>query len=162
MSPQLEVAIEAGDWSTIDNLETATLRAVTAAAETSEVALAPDAEVSVLFTDDARVRELNAAWRHIDKPTNVLSFAVDVPPGEAVLLGDIVIACETVHAEAEAQHKPVVDHLTHLIVHGFLHLLGFDHESDTDAEVMEDLERTILARLGIDDPYRDAMCHELE
>lgn len=136
--------------------------AVAAAADTLELVFAPGAEVSLLFTDDAKIRALNAAWRGIDKTTNVLSFASGGPVDAAVLLGDIAIACETVRAEAAAQHKSFTDHLTHLIVHGFLHLVGFDHEIEADAEEMEDMERTVLARLGIEDPYRDIVCHELE
>ena len=162
MNPRVEVMIEAGDWPAAADLERLTVRAVTAAATASAIAFAPEVEVSVLFADDARVRALNAAWRGIDKATNVLSFASGAPIGEAALLGDIAIACETVRMEAQAQHKSFSDHLAHLIVHGFLHLVGFDHEIDAEAEAMEDLERTILAELGIEDPYRDILCHELE
>jgi probable rRNA maturation factor len=162
MSLNVEITVEAGDWSAFGDLEDLTTRAVEAAAESSEVNLLPGAEVSVLFTDDAHGRALNAAWRSIDKATNVLSFPSGMPVEDAALLGDIVIASETVTAEAEDQHKKPADHLAHLIVHGFLHLVGFDHEIDAEAQIMEDLERTILARLGIADPYRDALCHELE
>jgi probable rRNA maturation factor len=111
--------------------------------------------LAVLLTDDAAVRALNAAWRGIDKPTNVLSFPA--PRGERryapVPLGDIAIACETTAREAQAEGKPLAHHLSHLAVHGFLHLLGYDHESDREAEAMEQLERKVLAALGVPDPY---------
>jgi probable rRNA maturation factor len=162
MIPCVDVTIEAGDWPPSDDLEPLVSQAVSAAASETGLAFAPGAEVSLLFTDDARIRALNATWRGIDKATNVLSFAGGEPVAETVLLGDIAIAFETVRAEAQAQHKSFVDHLTHLIVHGFLHLVGFDHEIDADAEEMEDMERAILARLNIEDPYRDIVCHELE
>jgi probable rRNA maturation factor len=120
------------------------------------------AEVSVLLTDDAAVRRLNAAYRGKDRATNVLSFpafdrvfAADPgcwPPGP-VPLGDIVLALETVAAEAASAGKPLADHVSHLMVHGCLHLLGYDHHEGADAAIMEGLEREILERLGITDPY---------
>jgi probable rRNA maturation factor len=124
------------------------------------------AELAIVLTDDSAIRALNRDWRGIDRPTNVLSFPVQGSPniatggatGVPVLLGDIVIAYETTTEEARAESKPFCDHLAHLAVHGFLHLLGFDHDSDADAERMEALERSILRRLDIPDPYlsRDA------
>lgn len=116
----------------------------------------PDSELSLVFTDDAAIKELNNDWRDKDKPTNVLSFpAFPIKPGQAPgpMLGDIVIARETVVREAEDEEKSFDHHLTHLIVHGVLHLLGYDHETDDEAEEMEQLERKILARLAIPDPY---------
>jgi probable rRNA maturation factor len=109
--------------------------------------------VAVLVDGDERLQALNSQWRGIDKPTNVLSFAAPDRPGAGVHLGDIAISHETAAREAEAEHKPLPDHLAHLSTHGFLHLLGYDHESDGDAETMERLERTILARVGVPDPY---------
>jgi probable rRNA maturation factor len=162
MSPRVEVTIESGDWPDVADIAPLVSRAVSAAAAASGLVFAADAEVSVLLTDDEKIRALNAAWRGIDKATNVLSFASGAPAEQAVLLGDIAIACETVQTEAAFLHISLLDHLTHLIIHGFLHLVGFDHETDTDAEEMENLERAILARFGIADPYRDIMCHELE
>ena len=109
-----------------------------------------------MLTDDAGIRTLNHNWRGIDKPTNVLSFpAVALPGGgsQPRALGDIAIAYETTRREAETENKPFENHLSHLAVHGFLHLIGYDHETDGDAETMEQLERDILARLGIPDPY---------
>jgi probable rRNA maturation factor len=120
------------------------------------------AEVSVLLADDATVRRLNADYRRKDRPTNVLSFpmfedalarsAEPSPPG-AVPLGDIVLAFETVRDEAQAEAKPFSHHVSHLLVHGCLHLLGYGHQSPTDAGIMEGLERDVLAQLGIPDPY---------
>jgi probable rRNA maturation factor len=142
--PVVEVSIASPLWNAIDG-EAIVRRAVAAAAppETSE------RELSVVLTDDAAIKALNAQWRHRDEPTNVLSFP---SPGGGIL-GDIVIAYETTAREAADELKPLADHLSHLTVHGFLHLLGYDHESDADADVMERLEREILARLGVPDPY---------
>lgn len=119
--------------------------------------LGPDPRsVDLLFTSDAEVQEINRQWRGLDKPTNVLSFpsaAMPLPEGEIQHLGDVVLAFETVTAEAAAQNKPFENHVAHLIVHGLLHLLGWDHETDDEAEAMERREREILATLGIPDPY---------
>jgi probable rRNA maturation factor len=106
--------------------------------------------LTVALADDRRVRALNARDRKKDKPTNVLSY----PSGEKAFLGDVVLARQTVWREARAQKKSPADHFVHLVVHGTLHLLGYDHETgDEDAERMEALERRILKRLGIADPY---------
>jgi probable rRNA maturation factor len=113
-------------------------------------------EVSLVFTDDASIREINAEWRSQDKPTNVLSFPVfPLQPGKmpGPMLGDIIIARETVEREAVDLEKSFSDHLTHLLVHGFLHLFGYDHMEKDEAERMEDLETRILAELGLSDPY---------
>ena len=119
-------------------------------------------ELSVVLGDDALLRRLNRQWRGQDKPTNVLAFptadggpaAVDSQPGAPLLLGDVVLAFGTVADEAVAQGKALADHFTHLVVHGVLHLLGFDHEEAAAAMRMEALETAVLARLGIADPYR--------
>jgi probable rRNA maturation factor len=114
-----------------------------------------DAELSLVLGGDALVRRLNHRWRGKDMPTNVLSFSAAAPHNEApLLLGDVVLAYETVAREATAQGKTLPAHLSHLVAHGVLHLLGFDHESDGEARRMEGLERRILARLGMRDPYR--------
>ena len=113
-------------------------------------------ELSLVFTDDAAIKEINAEWRGKDKPTNVLSFpAFPLEPGKmpGPMLGDIVIARETVEREAVDLDKSFDDHLTHLLVHGFLHLFGYDHMQTDDAERMEALETRILAALGLSDPY---------
>ena len=102
------------------------------------------------------MRALNARWRGLDQPTNVLSFPAAAPAGiaKARLLGDVVLAFETMAREAADEGKPLADHYRHLVAHGFLHLLGFDHDSEADAERMEAIETRILARLGVADPYR--------
>ena len=116
----------------------------------------PDAEISIRLCDDDEIRALNLAWRNKDKATNVLSFPA--PAGnQGPLIGDIVVAFEYVSEEARDAGRSLRDHLTHMIVHGLLHLLGFDHENPFDAEAMENLERRILAELGIDDPYLDSI-----
>jgi probable rRNA maturation factor len=118
--------------------------------------------LGVVLTDDAEQRDLNRTWRGKDSSTNVLAFALTdpdepPPPGAPVLLGDIVLAFETVAREAAEQSKPLGDHLAHLVVHGVLHLLGFDHESDAEAAIMEARETEILSRLGVPAPYADTM-----
>src|SRR5690606_22901880 len=113
-------------------------------------------ELSGVFTDDAHIRTLNAGWRNKDKPTNVLSFpALPVKVGQELqpMLDDVVLSAETVVREADLVAKPLGHHITHLVVHGVLHLLGHDHEEETEAERMEALERAALARLAIPDPY---------
>ena len=108
--------------------------------------------LTVALSDDKRVQALNKRDRKKDKPTNVLSY----PSGEKAFLGDIVLARQTVWREARAQKKAPADHVAHLVVHGTLHLLGYDHETgDADAEHMEALERRILKKLGIADPYAE-------
>jgi probable rRNA maturation factor len=114
--------------------------------------------LGLVLTDDEEQRTLNRTWRGKDAPTNVLSFAVTdpdepPPPGAPILLGDVVLAFETVAREAAEQGKPLPDHLVHLVVHGVLHLVGFDHESDAEAMVMEAREIGILAGLGVPAPY---------
>lgn len=120
--------------------------------------LAAPTELSIVLGDDALLRRLNRLWRGRDKPTNVLSFpAEDGTPRAAdapLLLGDVVLAFETVALEARAQGKPPADHLRHLVVHGVLHLLGYDHVRAAQARRMEALEKTVLCGLGIADPYR--------
>lgn len=116
-------------------------------------------ELSLVLTGDAEQRRLNHRYRGRDAPTNVLSFPAApqagpaAPPELPLLLGDVVIACETLAREAAEQRKPVCDHLRHLVVHGVLHLLGYDHEMEREARHMETLETAILGRLGVPDPY---------
>jgi probable rRNA maturation factor len=153
---EIDVSVEAGGWAGEDVLRDTAARAVAAA--WAELGLGEDAatELSLLFSDDAHVRTLNRDWRGKDKATNVLSFpAFETEPGGPVppLLGDVALAFETVAAEAALESKRFEHHLTHLIVHGLLHLLGYDHEVAEEAEEMEALERRILARLAIPDPY---------
>ena len=153
----IDIAIEAGAWPAEDELSALAAPTVDAVLVELDLKAANTAELSLLFTDDAHIRALNAQWRHIDKATNVLSFpawpadrtSARLPP----LLGDIVIAFETVEREAALEGKPFDHHLTHLVTHGFLHLLGYDHESDGEAEEMERVERSVLSALAIPDPY---------
>ena len=110
-----------------------------------------DGGLAILLTDDETVRELNARFREQDKPTNVLSFPSRLNP--EAHLGDVALAFGVCLAEAAAQGKPLANHLQHLVAHGVLHLVGYDHETDAEAAEMEDLERVVLAELGVADPY---------
>jgi probable rRNA maturation factor len=150
-----DIVITADCWQAEPSAEDIVQRAISAAAGAAP-AQTDRAELAVMLTDDAGIRALNQDWRGIDKPTNVLSFpAVALPGGGSRprTLGDVAIAYETTRREALDENKPFGHHLSHLAVHGFLHLIGYDHETDDDAETMEELERQILARLGIPDPY---------
>jgi len=155
-----EVLVVADAWQNEPDAEAVIQRAVAAAAEMVD-ADTGEAELAIMLTDDSGIRTLNCNWRGIDKPTNVLSFPALQPSGAAGaddaprMLGDIAIAYETTRKEADDEQKPFDHHLSHLAVHGFLHLIGYDHEKDDDAEVMEALETEILAQLGIPDPYAD-------
>lgn len=151
----IDLAIEAGDWPDTEALQACVDAAVAAAFANADLKVVPGTEVSFLFTDDAAIRELNCQWRDKDKATNVLSFPASDPEDDVYgpLLGDIVLAFETVVREAADLGIEFRDHLTHLTVHGFLHLFGYDHQDDEEAEVMEASEKAILACLQIDDPY---------
>ncbi|KPF84822.1 rRNA maturation factor [Brevundimonas sp. AAP58] len=146
----IEVEVEVEAWSAaVADVEAVVTRAARAALGSAT------GTVTILLTDDDTVRDLNARFRGKDSPTNVLSFpAAPMPGADVQPLGDIVLAHETCAAEAEAQSKTLANHLTHLTVHGVLHLLGRDHEVDAEAEAMEAEEREILADLGVADPYR--------
>lgn len=153
--PTADVLVAADCWQAQTDAEEVVQRAITAATAFVELP-SEETEVAVMLADDARVRELNKEWRGQDKATNVLSFPAAQPPGatpQPLMLGDIAIAFETTRREAETEGKPFQDHLSHLAIHGFLHLLGYDHLDDDEAEEMESLEREILASLGIADPY---------
>lgn len=108
-------------------------------------------ELSIVFSHDSEIQSLNKTFRHQDKPTNVLSFPSDEPQE----LGDIILAYETVRREAKALNISMTHHTIHLIIHGFLHLLGYDHEKENEAKIMEKLEINILKQLNIDNPYED-------
>ncbi len=153
---EIDILREAGDWAA-DTEEW-----VRRAAEHAYVVAGPseEAELCVVLADDPFVQTLNKTYRGKDKPTNVLSFptgampvAAGPEPMHSPLLGDIVLAIETIAREADEQGKSFPDHLSHLVVHGVLHLLGHDHEVDAEAEEMEALERDILEDLDIADPY---------
>jgi probable rRNA maturation factor len=159
VGPAIDVVIDSPLWEREPATEAALRRALDAAA--AAVPTTQGAEVTVLLTDDAAIHLLNRDWRGVDKPTNVLAFPAAAPPAGGLPaaplpLGDIAIAFETMAGEAAAAKKPFADHLAHLAIHGFLHLLGYDHQSDHDAETMEGLEGKILAQLGIADPYATA------
>ena len=151
----IDIIVEAGDWP--DEAELSRLAGRAVEAIVGEIGTpGASSELSLVFTDDAHIRALNSGWRGKDKPTNVLSFpAFPTRRGDALppMLGDVVLAAETVAAEAAGEGKPLADHITHLIVHGVLHLIGYDHETDAEAEDMEQAERRILAGLAIPDPY---------
>ena len=154
---ELDIVTEAGDWETLGEAEALARAAVEAAFAVAKNAPSEPVELSLLLSDDAAVQELNRAWRGKDKPTNVLSFPAPEQPGVPGPrhLGDIVLAYETVVREAAEEGKSLHDHVLHLIVHGTLHLLGYDHELEVEAEIMEGLEIEALARLGVANPYRD-------
>lgn len=151
-APEIDFDVQSPLWEQLPEAED-TVRTAIATASGFEPAAG---EMSVILTDDAAIQALNRDWRKIDKPTNVLSFPASTPKiaGVPALLGDVVVAYETLAREADEEEKPVLHHLAHLVVHGYLHLLGYDHETDSEADAMEGLERQILARLNIADPYR--------
>jgi probable rRNA maturation factor len=142
-------------WAALPEAEALAERAILASAASCGVPLRRDAEVGVQLVEDAQIRALNARWRGLDKPTNVLSFPAAPVEKFAVspLLGDIVIAFETVRREADEARISLADHFVHLVVHGFLHLVGFDHQGDDEADRMEALETSILAEMVLADPY---------
>jgi probable rRNA maturation factor len=158
--PLTEVLVVADNWHAEPGAEAVIQRAIATAAELVDANVG-EAELAVMLTDDSGIRTLNSNWRGIDKPTNVLSFPALQPTGTGSpddaprMLGDIAIAFETTRREADDEQKPFDHHLSHLAVHGFLHLIGYDHEKDDDAVAMETLEQEILAQLGIPDPYAD-------
>jgi len=157
----IQISVEAEGWSSEDDLAAFAARVLDAAVdflkrEEDQPLPKMPVELSLVFTDDENIREINAEWRDKDKATNVLSFpAFPLEPGgmPGPMLGDIVIARETVEREALELEKSFGDHLTHLLVHGFLHLFGYDHMDEEEAEEMESLETRILAVLGLSDPY---------
>jgi probable rRNA maturation factor len=148
--PHIDIQVQSPLWNAQPLAEQTIREAISAAAG----ALSTEGgEVSILLTDDSEIAKLNRDWRGIDKPTNVLSFpASRVGQGDK-LLGDIVIAYETLERESTDESRDFLHHLAHLAVHGFLHLIGFDHETDAQAEEMEGLESRIMMRLNMPDPY---------
>ncbi len=158
----IQISVEAALWQDEPLLAALCGRCIDAATrfliETTQQPFPTAVELSLLFTDDPAVRAINLQWRALDKPTNVLSFpAHPVQPGQIAgsMLGDIVFAGETIENEARSLGIAFDDHLTHLLVHGFLHLLGYDHIDDEEAQVMENLETRILATLDLSDPYEN-------
>lgn len=148
----VDVVHEAGDWSSLDaGLEAAIQAAADAVARNPDAGVSGTMDVVVALADDATLCRLNTQFRGQAKPTNVLSFPSGMP--KDANLGDVVLALETVRAEAAELDTPPLHHVQHLVVHGVLHLLGFDHVESGDAEKMEALEIAVLASLGISDPY---------
>jgi len=140
----IDIAIQSETWPDCSALIEAAVKAVAA-----ELDGPREGELSVVLTDDTQIQALNRAYRGKDKPTNVLSF-----PQSGALLGDVILAYETVMREASDKHVSFEDHMSHLVMHGWLHLQGFDHQTDKTAEEMEAIEITALAKLGIDNPYQ--------
>ncbi len=160
----LDVTIAAEGWQKLDGDAVAAAHGAFAAVVNKCTDLATDDMISLQLDDDESVQTLNRQFRGKDAPTNVLAFPAPtdmvMPPldgsaGPGRMLGDIVLALETVMREAHEQGKPALDHVTHLTVHALLHLLGHDHEDQAEAETMEALETAILADLGLPDPYAD-------
>ena len=153
----VDVLVQSPLWEHEPDAETAVRRAISAAAGrlSASQPSTSKAEVAIVLTDDSAIRALNRDWRGADKPTNVLSFPAGPMAGDGapVMLGDIVIAYETLARESADEGKTFQHHLSHLAVHGFLHLLGYDHVNERDAVEMEQLEGRILADLGVPDPY---------
>ena len=159
---EIEITVDAGNWPPPVALNDLARKSVQAAYEVACSDGAParnDYIVSLLFTDDAAISELNRTWRGRNGATNVLSFPQSRGQGQppSSMLGDIVLAYETVCAEAALEGKSQEHHIAHLIIHGFLHLFGYDHETSDEAELMENLERSGLSKLGIADPYAAAV-----
>ncbi|MGU3540276.1 rRNA maturation RNase YbeY [Methylobacterium sp. A54F] len=156
---EIDVSVEDARWAEVaPDLEALVIRAVEAGLAAAPEPPSGPVEVSVLLADDATVQALNRTWRGKDRPTNVLSFEAGPQPphGGARLLGDVVLAYDTMLRESAEQSKPLAHHLAHLLVHGTLHLLGQDHETgEAEAEAMEAREIAALATLGIPDPYAD-------
>jgi probable rRNA maturation factor len=153
-APALEIDIQTASplWAAQPRAEETVRAALVAAASAQRV----EGEVSMLLTDDAAIRTLNRSWRQIDKPTNVLSFpaAKDATKhGDGAFVGDLVVAYETLARECADEDRDFLHHLAHLTVHGFLHLIGYDHQTDAQAEEMEGLESRIMQSMNMTDPY---------
>jgi probable rRNA maturation factor len=160
----VEVSIEASAWEKDAEFSLAHISEALAAVRAHFPILVEHGHVDVILGDDDLLQDLNTTYRHKNKPTNVLSFPQEdlkkgtyLPPHEFMLLGDIVLSHSTIKAESISQRKEFSHHLKHLIIHGFLHLLGFDHETSADAEEMESLEIEILNSLNIPNPYKEDM-----
>jgi len=150
MEIDIDIDIRDTRWDAVDDIAALAHTAIMAARV--EYHIRPFTEISLLFTDNAQIKDLNRTYRKQDKPTNVLSFPTDASLGVPIL-GDVVLAFETVALEAQQSGIELDDHITHLLIHGYLHLQGLDHETDADAEVMETHEIKALAGLGITNPY---------
>lgn len=151
MNASFDMTVASPLWEPEERWRTLVERAIMACAKDADAEW-PGREISVLLCDDAEIRTLNRQWRGFDKPTNVLSFPAS-GEHDGIPLGDIAVAFETCEREAHADGKTFDDHVAHLVVHGVLHLMGYDHETESEAEEMEDTERRVLRTLGIADPY---------
>jgi probable rRNA maturation factor len=150
-APVIDIQVASPLWEAAPQAETTVREALAAAADMLATA---GGEVSIVLTDDAAIRTLNRDWRRIDKATNVLSFpAPKATAGSPAMLGDIVIAYETLARECADEDRVFLHHLAHLTVHGFLHLIGYDHETDAQADEMEGLEAKIMSALKMPDPF---------
>jgi probable rRNA maturation factor len=148
-APTVDIQVQSPLWQAEPRAE----ETVRAAIKTAASALStPPGEVSIVLTDDSTIRALNRRWRGIDKPTNVLSFPA-AQAGSTDFLGDIVITYETLEQECDDGDRNFLHHLAHLTVHGFLHLVGYDHQTDSDADEMEALESKIMRSMNMPDPY---------
>jgi probable rRNA maturation factor len=151
VAPSIDIQVASPLWDGQPQAEQTVREAIAAAAAAVS---SVEREVSIVLTDDAAIRTLNRDWRGIDKATNVLSFpAPKTKTGGAAMLGDIVIAYETLAQECVDEDRIFLHHLAHLTVHGFLHLIGYDHQNDAQADEMEGLESKIMTRMKIPDPY---------
>ena len=155
-----EIIVQSDAWSDVVDAHASIQDAVRVFSELPDLPGAGPQEVSIVLSDDAAVRELNKMHRKMDKPTNVLSFPsppqnLAIEEGVVPYLGDVVLAYETIAAEAETVHRGLNAHLSHLVIHGLLHLFGYDHETDDEAQRMEHLEASLLAKLGFANPYED-------
>lgn len=155
MGLSIDIAVMHEAWSSLGGVDTRVEKAVDAAIAETGVALRDETELSVVLCDDGFIQDLNRDWRGKDKATDVLSFPADRSARHATL-GDIVIAYETSVADARREGRSLGDHLSHLVIHGILHLLGYDHETEREADAMERLETRALLRLDIASPYEDA------
>lgn len=149
-APSVDIQLASPLWDAQPSAEQTVRDAITAAAG---IVAAGEGEVSVVLTNDEAIRALNRDWRKIDKPTNVLSFPAPDTSGHEKMFGDIVIAYETLARECDEEDRNFPDHLAHLSVHGFLHLIGYDHQTDSEADAMEALESKIMIAMKRPDPY---------
>ena len=157
MSVVCDILFEDSRWGERVDAEKLVHEVVAKVIEVTRRDVHPDAEASFIFANDERIKSLNAQWRNKDAPTNVLSFPTSVGSElhKAPLLGDVILAYETIERESIDEEKPFAHHAAHMMVHGFLHLVGFDHQNDTEAAAMELIESEVLLKLGLPDPWAD-------
>jgi len=155
MSVEIDIVVAASEWDTIEDLEGLTNRCIVASLKNCLVVLAPECEIGVTYCDDDEIKKLNRHWRGKNAPTNVLSFPTPGLLEDKRLLGDIIIAYQTVMREAKEFGRPLTSYVGHMLIHGVLHLVGYDHETNAEAEIMEKLERQIALKTGLGDPYEN-------